>query len=200
MTEPAVRIERFDPAETGPAVGMLARAFVTNPLHVAAFGPDRLDRNEAMFRMGLSVMKGEKWVAADDTGMLGFIHWVAYPGCRTGTLDKIRLVPAMLRVLGPRGTLRMGKWLSAWEKQDPDEPHVHLGPIAVEPTAQGKGIGQQLMRRYCAELDETGQAGYLETDVPHRVDFYRRFGFELMTEYEVIGVPNFFMWRKAAKA
>jgi len=195
MTTQTIRIEPFNPADSERAVGMLARAFVNNPIHVAAFGKDRLDLNEAMFRTGLPLMKGEKWAAVDDTGMLGFIHWIPYPGCRMGTLDKVRLVPAMLRAFGPRVTLRVGKWLSIWEKQDPDEPHVHLGPIAVEPSAQGKGIGQQLMRRYCTELDETRQAGYLETDAPHRVDFYRRFGFEVIAEYPVLGAPNYFMWR-----
>jgi hypothetical protein len=45
------------------AAGVLARAFVTNPLHIAVFGTDQIGANEAFFRIGLAVMKGEKLAA-----------------------------------------------------------------------------------------------------------------------------------------
>ena len=35
------------------------------------------------------------------------------------------------------------------------------------------------MEQYCKDLNRTGQAGYLETDRPENVQFYRRFGFEI---------------------
>jgi predicted N-acetyltransferase YhbS len=72
---------------------------------------------------------------------------------------------------------------------------VHLGPIGVEPDAQGRGIGRLLMERYCTELDASGKAGYLETDRPENVVFYQRFEFETWREISVLGVPNFLMER-----
>jgi hypothetical protein len=36
---PGIRLEPFEPEMATEATRMLARAFVTNPLHVAAFGP-----------------------------------------------------------------------------------------------------------------------------------------------------------------
>jgi hypothetical protein len=71
-----MRIEPFTPAGTAEASRTLARAFVTNPLHVAAFGADRLTRNEAFFRTGLAAMKGPKLVAVEGSQILGLIHWV----------------------------------------------------------------------------------------------------------------------------
>jgi len=53
------------------------------------------------------------------------------------------------------------------------------------------------MERYCEEVDRTGEGGYLETDRPENVNFYRRFGFETLEEALVLGVRNYFMWRKA---
>ena len=72
-----------------------------------------------------------------------------------------------------------------------------FGPIGVEPDAQGRRIGQQLMAQYCEQLDHTGQAGYLETDRPENVKFYTRFGFETTDEILVPGIRNYLMKRKA---
>ena len=191
------RIEPFRPEMTAEATGVLARAYVTNPLHVAAFGPDRQAENEAFFREGLAVMKGPKLVALEGERILGLIHWVRAPGCRFSGLEKLRMIPAMLRGFGVSSTLRVSRWLSSWAKHDPEEPHVHLGPIGVDPTAQGRRIGRQLMEAHCEELDCTGQAGYLETDRPENVAFYRRFGFTTRGEVTVLGVRNTLMWREA---
>jgi len=79
--------------------------------------------------------------------------------------------------------------------RDPSEPHVHLGPIGVEPALQGHGIGSQMLAVYCEQLDLTGDAGYLETDKPENVRLYERFGFEVRSHAFVLGVQNWFMWR-----
>jgi len=61
------------------ACRILARAFVTNPLNIAAFGPLQLTRNEAFFRVGLAAMKGPKLVATDESQILGLIHYHTFP-------------------------------------------------------------------------------------------------------------------------
>jgi GNAT superfamily N-acetyltransferase len=201
MTEMSgMRIEPFTLASTAEASRTLARAFVTNPLHVAAFGAERLARNEAFFRTGLAAMKGSKLVALEGSQILGLIHWVPSPDCQFSGPEKLRMMPAMVAGFGLRSSLRVGSWLSAWSKHDPSEPHSHLGPIGVDPSAQGQGIGRQLLERYCAELDRTGTAGYLETDRPENVRFYGRFGFETTGEITVLGVRNYLMWRKAGSS
>lgn len=192
-----IHIVPFTPEMTTEASRVLVRAFVTNPLHVAAFGPAQLARNEAFFRTGLAIMKGPKLVALEGSRILGLIHWVPSPDCQFTGLEKLRMTPAMMSGFGLRAAARVGSWLYAWSKHDPREPHSHLGPVGVEPDAQGRRIGQQLMERYCEELDRSGQAAYLETDRTENVQFYRRFGFETTGEVPVLGVRNYFMWRKA---
>ena len=44
-------------------------------------------------------------------------------------------------------------------------------------------------------MDSAGALAYLETDKPENVRFYERFGFEVVTEDDVVGVHNWFMTR-----
>ncbi len=112
-------------------------------------------------------------------------------GCAT---QRLRLLPD-LAALGPGTAARVGRWISSWAKRDPDEAHVHLGPLAVDAHLQGQGIGSLIMREHCRRLDDGREVGYLETDKAENVRFYERFGFEVVGEEPVIGVPNWFMRR-----
>lgn len=199
MQTSQITIDSLHPEETGTAIGVLARAFVTNPLHEAAFGPSRLDSNEEFFRVGLDAMKGAKLVARDGTRILGVAHWVRSPDCQFSGLEKLRMMPRVIRGLGVRTAIDVMSWLSAWSKHDLTRPHVHLGPIAVEPEAQGRHVGSKLMKTYCEELDLTGMAGFLETDRSANVRFYERFGFVVTETAFVLGVNNYFMRRGQAQ-
>ena len=103
----------------------------------------------------------------------------------------------MIQEFGLQRSLRISSWLATWSKNDPKEPHCHLGPIGIHPAAQGRGIGQRLMALCCEDLDRTMISGYLETDRSENVAFYQRFGFEVTVEIPVLGVPNFLMRRPA---
>jgi len=177
------------------ASDVLARAFVNNPLHVAAFGAGQLRRNVRFFRMGLVALKGAKWVATDGSRILGVIHWVHAPDCQFSGLDKFRLTPTMVCGFGLRSSRRLITWVSQWSEHDPPAPHAHLGPIGVAPEAQRRHVGHRLMQKYCDEVDRRGESGYLETDRVENVAFYRRFGFEIVREVPVLGVANFLMSR-----
>jgi len=196
----AMTIIDLKPEQTEEAVRLLARAYATNPLPVAVFGPGQIDANEAFFRIGLTVMKGQKFVAVDGPRVVGVIHWVDSPNCQFSSAEKLRLLPTMVKGFGLRSAIRVGGWLSAWSKHDPAEHHVHLGPIGVSPEAQGRGIGRQLMQQFCHQLDERGAVGYLETDRPENVHFYTRSGFGVTGTASIQGVVNYFMRRGARGA
>ena len=190
-----IEVEPFRPEMTCEASRVLANAFASNPDHVAAFGTAALAKNEAFFRTVLSVLKGPKFVALDGSRILGVIHWVDSAQCQVSGIEKLRLVPVMVTQLGVGATLRVMTWLSTWSKHDPQESHMHLGPIGVLPEAQGQRIGYRLMTRYCEALTKTASTGYLETDRTENVAFYRRFGFKTVEEIPVIGVKNYLMSR-----
>ena len=97
----------------------------------------------------------------------------------------------------PSALPRVGRWLSDWERRDPDAPHSHYGPFGVEPALQGRGIGSLVLGEYTRRLDADGLDAYLETDKPENVALYSRFGFEVIDEGGLLGTPNWFMWRQA---
>jgi ribosomal protein S18 acetylase RimI-like enzyme len=194
---PEITIKEFNPEMTDDTAHVLARAFVTNPLNVAAFGVDQVSTNKAFFRGGLRVMRGRKLVALDGPRIIGFIHWVTSPRCQLSALEKLAMLPRMTQEFGLKRSLRISGWLGTWSKHDPKDPHCHLGPIGIDPTAQGHGVGQRLMRLYCGDLDRNAISGYLETDRAENVAFYQRFGFEVTDEMPILGVPNFLMRRPA---
>jgi ribosomal protein S18 acetylase RimI-like enzyme len=137
-------------------------------------------------------------MVADGDDVLGFIHWVESPGCQYSAGKRLSLVPTMLRGFGLQATLRVGPWLSAWAKNDDAGPHVHLGPIGVDPRLHGKGIGGCMMKDFCAALDAKSSAGFLETDKTENVGFYEKYGFDVVREARVIGTVTYFMRRAAA--
>ena len=196
----SINITRLAFDQIEPAARLLARAFVTNPVHVAAFGAGRLAANEMFFHIGLAAMKGPKLVAMEGSDLVGVIHWVASPACQYSLSEKLRMMPRMARTVGVRPVLRLAAWLSEWSKLDPAEPHLHLGPIGVDPEVQGRQIGRRLMEQYCQAQDQAGVAGYLETDRLENVEFYRRFEFEVTATRPVLDVPNYFMCRRARRA
>jgi GNAT superfamily N-acetyltransferase len=82
--------------------------------------------------------------------------------------------------------------LATFEKMDqshPRESHWYLPQIGVEPNAQGKGLGAELMRHALARCDRDGALAYLEASKPENIPFYERHGFEVTGEIQVGSAP-----------
>jgi ribosomal protein S18 acetylase RimI-like enzyme len=92
------------------------------------------------------------------------------------------------------------RWYSRWCRMDPDEPHIHLGPIGVAPGLQRRGVGSALMEHFIQQIARENAAGYLETDRWENVEFYKKFGFNLRHEEILIGAPVWYMWRPPERA
>jgi ribosomal protein S18 acetylase RimI-like enzyme len=87
------------------------------------------------------------------------------------------------------------KWLKEVGKLHPTEPHYYLEYIGVEPEYQSRGIGSVILQHLCDEVDAKGVGCYLENANPINTAFYQRFGFQIIHEKEIIGLPTWFMWR-----
>jgi GNAT superfamily N-acetyltransferase len=80
-----------------------------------------------------------------------------------------------------------------------DGSHVYLSQLAVDPSAQGSGIGRALMARVMADADAATLPVYLETAKPENVLYYRDFGFiEAACERLPRGTPLWLMLRPHA--
>jgi GNAT superfamily N-acetyltransferase len=195
----AIIVEKYSAGQLDATVAVLASAFVSNPLHISAFGPQRIDQNRLFFRIGLRHMfMGQAFVALSDGKVRGYVHFNAFPDCLPAPEDVPLAAATLLRPLG-EAIPRVVKWFARWCHLDPEEPHVHLGPIGVDPGAQGQGIGTALMNRYLEHLKHEQMAAYLETDRPENVAFYSKFGFLVRREEELIGTPVWYMWRPRAE-
>ncbi|HEY6365420.1 MAG TPA: GNAT family N-acetyltransferase [Candidatus Binatia bacterium] len=189
-------IEKYSAAQLDAAISLLSEAFVTNPLHVAAFGPQRIDQNRLFFRIGLRHMfAGQAFVARVNGQVLGYVHFNASPHCLPAPEEIPTAAATVLRPLGA-AIPNVINWFARWCHLDPDEPHVHLGPIGVTPGLQGRGVGTALMNRYIEHLKQEQSAGYLETDRPENVEFYQKFGFVVQHQEQLIGTPTWYMWRR----
>jgi len=59
----------------------------------------------------------------------------------------------------------------------------YLSIVAVAPTAQGRGLGQQLLAPTLTEADARGAVTYLETFTPRNLAFYQRLGFSPVANF-----------------
>ncbi len=87
------------------------------------------------------------------------------------------------------------KWLDETDNNHPAEPHYYLEYLGVEPGYQGKGFGSSILQHLAAMADENGIGCYLENANPLNVKLYQRFGFQILRQKDIIGIPTWFMWR-----
>jgi ribosomal protein S18 acetylase RimI-like enzyme len=192
-----IELRPLDGAELESAALLAARSMRDNPLQIVAIGPDPERRVRVMHRgfSRLLRLDGRPTVGAWDGDRLVGVAATAEPGhCQPSTRERLRLAPTFL--MAGRAAPRLGRWMSAWAKFDPARPHSHLGPVAVDPDLQGRGIGSMLLTDYCQRLDQTGMLSYLETDKPENVRLYERFGYKVTAETIVLGVTSWFMTRE----
>ena len=86
-------------------------------------------------------------------------------------------------------------WLKEAGRLHPDAPHYYLEYIGVEPTHQGQGLGSMLLTELTRSADAAKVGCYLETATERNVLLYQRFGFQIIAQKEIIGLPAWFMWR-----
>jgi ribosomal protein S18 acetylase RimI-like enzyme len=197
----AVTLRELQPADLDPAAQLLGRGMSENPVNLRAFAiTDAARRQKALARFFRPVLsgiyrRGLIYGAFRDEVLLG-VCGIARPGfCQPAVLEKLSIVPAV--ALGnPRGTtFRILRWAGDWARHDPRQAHWHLGPVAVDPRFWSRGIGSAMLTALCGHMDAYGTCSYLETDRRENIRFYQRFHFEVVSEIEVLGVPNWFMLR-----
>lgn len=194
-----VEIGPLTPLDVKSAMGVLARGMRNNPNHVSAFGDDpelRLLRLGNFFERVNPIAKWQALVARDVKGRIVGVMAITRPGkCGLSSPHRVRAL-SDLCADNPEAGPRIAQWLEAWRERDPEERHWHFGPFAVEAHLQGRGIGSELLRVFCAQMDAGKENAYLETDRRDNVRFFERFGFEVVGERTVLGASNWFMIRR----
>lgn len=199
MTTPDIR--ELEASELARAAAVLGRAMRDNPLHVRVFGDDPDRRERDLTRLFAALLPRQ--IAADGAvlgawvdGRFAGVCGMSQPARHEPTFwQKLQLAPRLLGRSGVGLTLRIARWASSWSLRDSDDPHWHLGPVAVEPEFQSRGIGTALVKEFCRRMDVANAVSYLETDRHENIAFYERFGFQVIGDDQVLGVPNWLMVR-----
>lgn len=71
----------------------------------------------------------------------------------------------------------------------PEVPHLYLGAVGTRSGTQGRGLGSQVLAPVLAAADDEQIAAFLETSSERNVGFYRRLGFDIVSETHIRGGP-----------
>ena len=195
-----ITIRRLRNHELPVAALLLSRAMCDNPIDVRAFGGEAPRRRRSLERFYAPVLRGlcrrgEILGGFRDAELIALCAFAPPGHCQATLAEKVRILPSVVLANQIGTAARILQWVGAWARRDPSEPHWHLGPVAVEPASQGQGVGHALVADFCTRVDECAGLAYLETDKRENVRFYRRFGFSVVAEAEVLGVRTWFMSR-----
>ncbi len=183
------------------AAQVLARAFVDDPVSVACFrnfSPDR--RVSALIvdftaELLVCVRRGYP-VQVNEDGKVIATAVIYPPGAYPlPVLDQWRLLIKSFLGNGFYDMKPWIRWLDEVDKLHPKEAHYYLEYLGVEPRQQGKANGSAILRHLVNKADEEHVGCYLENANLRNVPFYQRFGFQIMSEKEIIGILSWFMWR-----
>lgn len=177
--------------------GVLARAFADDPMvrWPMVSEEDLAARIRAMFEIVNAAYAGEGWIHAAGEG-LGVMSLL--PPETSGREEEIAeaIAPALAALI-PDGGERYERFWAWIGSMLPPEPHWLLDQVAVEPVAQGRGIGGAMLRFAigCAERDALPLV--LETGVPGNVPLYERFGFRVASGADAPdGGPHIWFMRR----
>jgi len=195
-----VAIRRAAPSEVPALAAVLARAFAADPMVRWPFGTvdDVAARIEAEFGIVDRAYAAEGWIhaAAGGVGVMSLLP----PGStrREHELGEVA-APLIAALTADGGARYQGLW--AWvDATLPPDPRWLLDQLAVEPAAQGQGIGGAMLRFAIARAAADGLPLVLETAVAGNVPLYERFGFRVTVEADApAGGPHiWFMARPPA--
>jgi len=198
LAGPAPEVRRAGAADVPALAGMLARAFLDDPVAAWAFRPDEerlraLERFQGT-RLRQLVAGGEVWTTED---LACAALWAAPGHWRSTPREEAQIARAFLR---PRLIARLPLAAVGWqllERRHPSAPqHWYLAVLGTDPGAQGRGLGSAVLSAMLDQCDRDGVAAYLESSKERNIDFYARHGFRVTGEFQLLRGPTMWpMWR-----
>lgn len=196
MSRPdAAGVQPLVRADFGSAEELLTAAFFTNPAHVYVF-PDEVRRRRSLgwlLRRNLEDQDPLEdsfcVVEPGDAGrrcVLAMGFWHA-PGAQSVSVRAL-LRPSLLALPftcgldAARRALEVTSLLEA-ERSAAIGQAWFLNNMVVDEKLRGSGLGTELLQRELRErVDPSGEPALLATQRPENVIFYRRLGFEVVSE------------------
>jgi len=177
----------------------LVRAFDDDPATNWIVRQDKKRSNafNIWFRLCLckiSLPHDEVYVTDD---CIGGALWIPPEILDIGFIERIMLLPDIVRTMSIRGIRRSVAFITSLEEVHPKEKHFYLQFLGVDPDHQGKGVGSSLIKPILHICDRESCGAYLETSKEKNLGFYERHGFvvsnQIVTRSEA--PPVWTMWR-----
>jgi GNAT superfamily N-acetyltransferase len=182
-----VEVRPVEPGEERAAADLLTEAFMDDP-GWCAVGPRSESRRRKMLKrffrahMGVARRWGGPTYGAFDRGapvgaLISFAEGRFPPPPQSMLLEGPGMVAA-----GPGTLIRALRGQAALEAGHPEDPHVFVSMLGVDPGRQRTGAGRALLGRVLAQADSREVPVYLDTANPDNLPYYASFGFELQGE------------------
>ena len=183
-------------------VATTSRAFWPDPLF-GFFAKDCVQEHRNMPRFVSAIIQdsfryGEIDAASMNGRLVGTASWLPLGSAQRSEWRELRIAAQCLpAIVMGRNRLVALKLLRTMDKKHPNEPHMYLALLGVDPSAQGNGIGRQLLQPRLDYCDENSLPVYLETQKPDNLPFYERFGFKVRDTVAFDKSPTLWsMWRE----
>ncbi|MFE7115744.1 GNAT family N-acetyltransferase [Streptomyces sp. NPDC057654] len=192
-----VRVRPATGEDVPAAVRTLTRAFADYALtrHVVAADDHerRVGRTEELFLSRIGMAYGRVWVA--DEGRAVAVWTTPEKDPSPGFAE-----------IGPQVSELAGDRAAAYEAVEaalaphrPTDPVWFLAAVAVDPEAQGRGLGGAVLRPGLEAAAAAGHPAFLETSSERNVRFYERLGFTVTADVPLPdGGPRTWCMRRAA--
>lgn len=185
------------------AVSMLADAFRDDPIFCFHFPDPGLRRKVLELFFGDVVCAHMRfnyvYAAFDGEALIGAAVWRPPYAAVSGLSARIRglITRYRLLALSPRVGKRLLQGFARLETTHPDNPHWYLFFIGIDSQRRGHGVGARLMAPVLQAADAEEIPCYLETPFPQTLPFYRKLGYEVISEPRPFtGAPQLWAMRR----
>lgn len=130
---------------------------------------------------------GETRVAestADEPVVRAAALWAPAESNPEGPLVSPRLWPHWGPLLGRGRISPFIRVFAEWKLAAPQDPHLYLAALGVDPAAAGTGVGSALLLQGLERADSEGLPVFTQTMDDKAIGFYERFGFEVVREVD----------------
>jgi GNAT superfamily N-acetyltransferase len=195
MSRRPIEVAQATPDRIGALTPVFARAFVDEPMMRWSLGGrgDAVDRLTRCFGYFLEQVLdlGLVWEVGAGNGAAVWVPPNRFDDCDVHPWSQPRIT-ALTEDDGRRYT-RFWDWE---DSHHPAEPMWQLDSIAVEPAAQGQGLGAVLISTGLALAQADGIGAFLSTGTERNVTIYARSGFRVVHEADAPdGGPSIYFMR-----
>jgi ribosomal protein S18 acetylase RimI-like enzyme len=189
---PATR--RLLPVELEVMTGVLADAFMTDPLYLCLAPSPRAREHWLRWMMGLFLRVSDRFGCAfclERAPNAGVVCLIPPDPGVPSLWDYLRAAPGMPPV-GRAGAVFVRRGLPVLKLLNDAHftgPHYYLLAVAVAPREQGKGVGGALLRSALGMAAVRGVPCYLETASPTNVLLYESLGFRVQQAFAPKDLP-----------